>query len=292
MTTDTPARTEAATPRRTGSIGALLPLTHDLYFSGMLAGILEGSYEHDVQLVVAQTLHEHNREVALRRRLAETTDGVLLVLPEESNDDLIAAAASGPMVVLDPLLPLESGVSTVTVANSEGATDAVDHLLALGHRRIAAITGPPGWVATDTRLAAYHVALERAGVPLDPGLVLHSDFEIEAGAEAAAALLALPDPPTAVFAFNDPIAAGSIRAARARGLQVPDDLSVVGFDDIPLATAVTPALTTVRQPLQEMGRAAMTLLLRVVEGRTDLPHVELPTRLVVRGSTAPPPSRG
>jgi LacI family transcriptional regulator len=120
-------------------------------------------------------------------------------------------------------------------------------------------------------------------------LQLASDFELAPGIEAAGRLLELPEPPTAIFAFNDAIAIGALRAARERGLRVPEDLSILGFDDIRHATIVMPALTTIRQPLAEMGRAAVGLLNRVLDGGPgERLHIELPTRLVVRESTAPP----
>ena len=163
------------------------------------------------------------------------------------------------------------------------------HLLGLGHRRIGAITGPAGWVATEDRRRGYHAALAEAGIPAEPALEVEADFEIVDGIKAGGTLLDLPEPPTAIFAFNDNIAIGVMQAARARGVRVPEDLSVVGFDDVEPATIVTPMLTTVRQPLAEMGRTAVSLLTRLLERqRFETLHIELATRLVVRESTAPP----
>src|SRR5262249_11958001 len=157
-----------------------------------------------------------------------------------------------------------------------GADQAMRHLLGLGHRRIAAITGPRGWVATEDRRRGYQAALAAAGILPAPELEGEADFEIEPGAEAAGALLDLRDPPPAPLAFSDNIAIGAVRAARARGLRVPEDLSIVGFDDVELATIVTPALTTVRQPLAEMGRTAVSLLVRLLERqRFETLRVEL-----------------
>src|SRR6476619_3202462 len=164
------------------------------------------------------------------------------------------------------------------------------HRLDLGHRRIAQIAGPSGWLATEDRRRGYRAALASAGILPDPALEVYSIPEVDPGREAAASLLALPDPPTAIAAFNDDTAIGAIQAARARGLRVPEDVSVVGFDDVEHATIVTPALTTVRRPLAEMGRTGVSLLMRLLEGqRFETLHVELATRLVVRDSTAPPP---
>jgi LacI family transcriptional regulator len=176
----------------------------------------------------------------------------------------------------------------VSAAHAAGADQAVRHLLDLGHRRIAAITGPRGRMATEERLRGYTATMGAAGVPPDEGLVLESNFKVEGGFDATARLLALPDRPTAIFAFNDPMAIGAMRSARARGLRVPEDVSVVGFDDTTEAQFVTPGLTTVRQPLTQMGRMAVTLLLQLLESETDVTlHQELATSLVVRASTGP-----
>ena len=198
-----------------------------------------------------------------------------------------------PLVVVDPLLPLDAGIPCVTAAHESGADQAMAHLLALGHRRIAAITGPPGWVATEGRRRGYRTALAGAGLAHDPALEVESDFQLEPGAAAAATLLDLREPPTAIFAFNDAIAAGAMRAAYERGMRVPDDVSVVGFDDVQFATVLTPMLTTVRQPLVEMGRTGIALIRRLLDDpRREPLRMELPTRLVVRDSTGPPPGRG
>jgi LacI family transcriptional regulator len=219
-----------------------------------------------------------------------TTDGAVLMLPEETNDELKALQRLGyPFVVVDPRVPLDEGVAAVSAANASGARAAVQHLLSLGHRRIAALTGIPEWLASIERLNGYHSAHAAAGVLADPALVVEADYSLEGGEAAAAKLLDLPDPPTAVFAFNDNMAVAVLREARRRGLRVPEDLSVIGFDDSQQAGIVTPELTSVRQPLAEMGRMAVSLLLRLLENqRVEGLNVELQTRLVVRDSTAPP----
>ncbi|HSP71025.1 MAG TPA: LacI family DNA-binding transcriptional regulator [Gaiellaceae bacterium] len=275
---------------RTGLVGFTLPIVHAAYFSSILSGAAEALYEQDMRLVLCPTLHEHEREVTLLDRLMHgTTDGAVLTLPEESNEELKALQRLGyPFVVVDPRVPLDEGIPAVSAAHGSGGRAATEHLLSLGHRRIAAITGPAGWMASTERLNGYRAALAAAGVMPDPVLVVESSFEIDGGERAAAELLALPDPPTAIFGFNDNIAIGAMRAARARGLRVPDDLSVVGFDDSEHAAIAVPALTTIRQPLAELGRMAVSLLLRLLEHqRVESLSVELATRLVVRESTAP-----
>ncbi|MGZ4385943.1 MAG: LacI family DNA-binding transcriptional regulator, partial [Gaiellaceae bacterium] len=156
-------------------------------------------------------------------------------------------------------------------------------------RRIGAITGPTGTGPVQDRLHGYHAALAANGVPAVPELVVASDFTVEGGRRAGAQLLALPTRPTAIFAFNDEMAAGVIRAAHDRALHIPRDLSVVGFDDCEVARVLTPALTSVRQPLEEMGRVAVSLLDRLLEGQPlEAMRIELATKLIVRESTAPP----
>ena len=275
---------------RTGLAGILVPLVYPAYFAGIVAGAAEALSERGLQIVLSPTGGEHAREVSFLDRLHGLTDGALIILPEESNEELERLLDSGyRFVVIDPLMPLDERIPSVSAAHTSGADQAMRHLLELGHRRIAQITGPRGWVATEDRRRGYRAALAAAGILPDPALEQEAVPELEPGRAAAERLLDLPEPPTAIFAFNDNIAIGAIQAARARGLRLPEDLSVVGFDDVEHATIVTPTLTTVRQPLAEMGRTAVSLLIRLLERqRFETLHLELATRLVVRDSTAPP----
>jgi LacI family transcriptional regulator len=274
---------------RTGLIGVTVPLIHPGYFAEILSGAAEALYEHDMRAVLGPTRHSRVREMSLVDRLADgEADGAVLVLPEESDQEFAALAAHGfPFVIVDPRTEVADGIPVVCAAHSSGATQATRHLLALGHRRIGVVAGPRGWLATEERLRGYQAALAGAGVLPDPALVEYANFRIDGGREAAAALLSLPDPPTAIFAFNDSMAIGAMRAAATRGLQVPDDVSVVGFDDTVEAAIAVPALTTVRQPLAELGRTAVSLLLRQIENQRLEPlRLELATKLILRDSTA------
>jgi len=280
--------------RRTGLIGLTVPYIRGEgdYFAEIVAGAADALYERDARLVVCPTRHEHDREVSLLDHLMHgTTDGTLLVTPSESAAELTLLRAQGyPFTVIDPTIPLGDDIAVVTATNVAGARAATEHLIALGHQRIAAITGPRGGSASADRLAGYHAALVAAGLAVVPALAVEADFTVRGGEDAAHRLLTLPETPTAVFALNDNMAIGAVRAAQSRGLDVPADLSVVGFDDVEAAMLVTPALTTIRQPLQEMGRVAVGLLYRELEGRPlDASRLEVSTRLVVRASTAIPP---
>src|SRR4029450_11986726 len=183
--------------------------------------------ERDLQIVLSPTGAEHDREVSVLDRLHALTDGALIILPEESREGLGGLLDSGyRFVVLDPLMPLDERIPSVSAAHTSGADQAMRHLLGLGPRRVAQITGPRGCLATEDRRLGYRAALAAAGILPDPVLEVESVPEIAPGREAAEYLLDLPEPPTAIFAFNDNIAIGATQAARARGLSVPGDLSV------------------------------------------------------------------
>ncbi|HZU13466.1 MAG TPA: LacI family DNA-binding transcriptional regulator [Chloroflexota bacterium] len=277
---------------KTNLVGITLPNLHAEYFALILSGAAETLYDQDVRAVVCPTLHQADREVSLLDRLMHgTTDGSLIVLPESRPELRVLARRHYPFVVVDPKEPLPAGMPGVSAAHFSGARDVMDHLICLGHRRIAAITGPSSWVASIERLHGYQAALAAYGIIAPPEWLVEGNFQIEGGYHAAQVLLALPQRPTAIFAFNDNMAVGALQAIRERGLRVPEDISLVGFDDAQSASLISPPLTTVRQPLIEMGRHAATLLLRLLDGQpAEGLRVHLATQLIVRASTAPPPA--
>ncbi|WP_405652331.1 LacI family DNA-binding transcriptional regulator [Streptomyces sp. NBC_00019] len=198
------------------------------------------------------------------------------------------ARAGLPLVVLDPLHLPDSRVNSVGATNFAGGLTATQHLLSLGHRRIAYLGGPAMAVCNQARMHGYRAAMEAEGAPVPAAYVRPGEFSYRNGLLGAAALLDLEEPPTAIFTGNDEIALGAIETARARGLRIPEDLSMVGFDDTHLAQMASPPLTTVRQPLREMGGAALRTALRLANGeKVESHHIELATELVVRASTAP-----
>jgi LacI family repressor for deo operon, udp, cdd, tsx, nupC, and nupG len=178
--------------------------------------------------------------------------------------------------------------STVGVDDVGAARVMTEHLTSLGHRRIAVVTGPEGSPHTRDRMFGYRLQLRAAGVQFDEAFVLPGDFTMQGGADAVDRMLQLPVRPTALFCFNDEMAIGAIHQLSARGLRVPHDVSVAGFDDIEVAAFTTPALTTMSQPKDEMGVVAMQLLHRRLSGDTRIETVTLPTELHVRETTAPP----
>jgi LacI family transcriptional regulator len=220
--------------------------------------------------------------------------GAVLILPPEPPAELEALVARGyPLVVVDPRTAVQPGMVSISAAHFSGARAVTRHLIELGHRRIGVVTGPPYWRTRDDRVGGHLAALAEAGVLGNQELMRYGEPATKTGVQAGGELLELRPRPTAVVCFNDKVAVGVMEAAAARGLRVPEDLSVTGFDDIDVSRATTPRLTTVRQPLQEMGRTAVTMLMRQLDGH---PHealsMELETRLVVRESTGPAPGSG
>lgn len=213
-------------------------------------------------------------------------DGLLLVLPQNIETYLQTLRQRRfPFVLIDHHGTGESE-SAVGATNWQGGYDATHYLIELGHRRIGFITGTLDLGCSRDRLAGYQAAMTAAGFPNDQALIQEGDFQQPTGFTCAQALLAAPERPTAIFASNDVMAFGAMEAVRDRGLRIPDDVSIVGFDDIPQAATVYPPLTTVRQPLAEMGARATHMLLELIEN-PDQPaqRVELPTELIVRAST-------
>jgi DNA-binding LacI/PurR family transcriptional regulator len=194
-----------------------------------------------------------------------------------------------PFVVVDTDSATSASVPTVGSNNWNGGLLATKHLLELGHRRIAVISGPEDVLCSQARVAGFRSAHDEAGIPVDPDLVRYGKFAAHAGSEHATELLSRPDRPTAIFAGSDMQALGVIRAARRLGLRVPEDLSVIGYDNLPVAAWSDPALTTVNQPLRNMAGTATRMLLDLAAG-VDVPNsrIDLVTELVVRETTAPP----
>ncbi|MGN9787669.1 LacI family DNA-binding transcriptional regulator [Nonomuraea sp. ZG12] len=254
-------------------------------------GVAEVAREHDLTVGISVLRRGHSAadawlEGVLRRR----PSGVIAVFSGLAEPQLERLARSEiPLVLLDPADAPARDIPSVGAGNWNGGLTATRHLLELGHRRIAIITGPDSALSSRARLDGYRTALDMAGVPVDPELIGRGDFLIEGGLAASHRMLRLPDRPTAIFATNDGQAIGAYHAAHRLGLRIPDDLSVVGFDDMPSGRWAIPPLTTIRQPFTEMAAAATSMLLKLAQGEPQpQSRVELATELVVRESTAPP----
>lgn len=258
----------------------------------IIRGVTAAARSAGVGVVLSELGGDHRPQQAwLDAVLARRPLGVIFVLSSLSQTQRHQLESrSIPFVVFDTDGEPPSGVPTVGSNNWSGGLAATRHLVELGHRRIAVISGPADVLCSRARIDGYRSAHEEAGLTVDPALVRYGDFHVNGGYEHAKALLALPDRPTAIFAGSDMQALGVLRAARDLDLQVPSDLSVVGYDDLPLTEWIGPALTTVNQPLLDMATTATTMLLELAHGQDPpLRRVELATELVVRESTAPPP---
>jgi LacI family transcriptional regulator, galactose operon repressor len=269
--------------------GALTPYTIEV-----LTGVLDAAADTGVDVVVAKRPGGESGTVPsslwARRLVTAGRQAVIAVASDLTPADVSALArARVPIVVIDPLNMPRARVVSVGSTNFSGGLAATQHLLDLGHRRIAYLGGPKTAACNQARLHGYRAAMDAAGIRIGKGYVRSGHFHYEDGLVEGAELLALVQPPTAIFAGNDETALGVIEAARTRGLRVPEELSVAGFDDTESARVASPQLTTVAQPLQRMGAVALRTALRLAAGeRVDSHHVELATELVVRGSTAPP----
>jgi LacI family transcriptional regulator, galactose operon repressor len=269
------------------------------YSTEVIEGVLDAAMQSEVAVVLSKRLEtgENADPSATAWALGLAAAGrqaVISVCNEMPPGDLAALdRAALPLLVLDPLVNASADITSVGSTNYAGGLSAAQHLLALGHRDVGYVGGDRTAACNQARLHGFRGAMEAAGYPVPEDRILQRKFRYEEGLDGGAALLDRPDPPTAIFAGNDEIAVGVIEAARARDLRVPDDLSVVGFDDTQVARMSSPPLTTVRQPLRDMGSVALRTALQLAAGdRVDSHHVELATTLIVRHSTAPPrPSR-
>jgi LacI family transcriptional regulator len=233
---------------------------------------------------------EHGQNKGLSHMLQGLCDGMLLILPRISDTHLKLLEQNDLPVVLVNYSRGDTSLPIVRGDNRDGAAAATRHLLQLGHQRIAFIAGDLHTGQSQERQRGYEQAMRGAGIAIGPGLVEAGDFSRRSGYAAACTLLALASPPTAIFAANDEMAFGAMDAVRAAGLRMPQDVSVVGFDDISAAAQAQPGLSTVRQPLVAISEAAVReLLLRVTGSGGHQPLIEYPSELVLRGSTAAPP---
>ncbi|MDT0317783.1 LacI family DNA-binding transcriptional regulator [Streptomyces millisiae] len=260
------------------------------YPTEIYRGVRRVAAEHGLAVVVSELGGSHTPERGwVEGVLARRPTGVVSVFSGPDQEQAERLRTRGiPFALVDPTGEPGHHAPSVGASNWSGGLSATRHLLELGHRRIAVIAGPEHLLAARARLDGYRAALDMAGIPLDPALVRVGDFHIEDGLKHTRDLLRLPEPPTAVFTGNDGQALGVYRAVAEAGLRVPEDLSVVGFDDLFPSQWLTPPLTTVRQPLADMAATAATMVITLAQGHPlDQRRAELATELVIRDSTTP-----
>ena len=276
---------------RTKKFVVTVPDISNPFFSLILQGIEDAALREGYSVLLGDTQHDEQREeryaLMLRRKEA---DGLIFLghrLPKEAAALVRSMPAGRAPIVNGCEFSPRLGIPSVHIDNATAASDAMDHLYRLGHQRIGIVTGPLVSPLSRDRLSGVTARAKKAGADRDV-IVMNGDFSIESGAVAAERLLGRREPPTAMFCFNDEMAIGVIDTARRRKLRIPDDLSLVGFDDIRFARYTDPPLTTVAQPMRQIGEGTVRLLLEILQGKGAPASVTLPHTLNVRSSTAPP----
>ncbi len=274
-------------------VGLVVDHLNSGYMGELIRGIDDALGEHSYNLMLYTTHRQVSREMAYVTRLTHNlADGVILIVPRNDHAYLQTLQQRRfPYVMID-YQGYNREVPSIFTTNRKGGYDATSYLISIGHRRIGFITGEMAYGCAPERLAGYQQALADHGIAFDPALVSEGNFLQPQGYLCAQHLLTLPQPPTALFVSNDVMAFGAMEAASDLGFRIPVDLSIIGFDDVPQATHVHPALSTVSQPLAEMGRQAALLLLRYIANPlAEVERVELSTRLIIRGSCSSPRTR-
>jgi LacI family repressor for deo operon, udp, cdd, tsx, nupC, and nupG len=279
---------------RTGKLLVTVPDISNPFFSLILQGIEDAAQREEYAVLLGDTQHDERREQRYALMLnSKEADGLIFLghrLPEAAQARIRNAAPRCAPVVNGCEFNPRLGVPSVHIDNERAAVDAMTLLYDLGHRRVGVVSGPlVSPLSRDRLRGAAAVARDRGGEEL---VVVGGDFTVESGSEAAGRLFAGENRPTAIFCFSDEMAMGVLDHARRTGIRVPQDLSVIGFDDIRFARYTEPALTTIAQPMREIGEGTVKLLLSILADDTSAPaSVTLPHTLIVRGSTAPPPTQ-
>ena len=274
---------------RSGGIGVLLNEISSPFYAGLIGGVEQVVEEAGGHLLVSSGHADVNRErkaVAFLKQ--HRSDALIVQVDAASDDDLLAWAKGGPPLVVFGRFVAELAHHCIYLDNDKGGFLATQHLISKGHRRIAHVSGPLWIQDSHARLRGYRRALEHSGLPFDESLVVEGDFSEAGGQRATAQLLGRKPDLSAVFAGNDQMALGALTALREAGYRVPDDISLVGYDDVLFARYLSPALTTVRQPLYEMGQAAARLAIGSLRGKETEVKRTFEPELVLRMSVQAP----
>ncbi len=268
--------------KQTTTIGVAITDVQDPYYAGLMSGIEAEAERHNYRIVLSSFYRDSERELAVvydfhHRRM----DGIII-----TSSSMNQVYLSKESIFFLPIVIISSPnyPYSVSVDRHKGTRLVIEHLLNLGHRRIAHIFHPKDGLG---RLHSYKTLLEEHGIPIDEALLVVSDGTITSGIKAVPQLLNLPNPPTAIFCFNDLTAIGVINAIRERGLDVPRDISVVGFDDLEMSKYYHPALTTVKQSTHRLGQKAVQILLRLMSGEKNIEPEMIPPEFIIRKSTGP-----
>ncbi|GFM75568.1 MULTISPECIES: LacI family DNA-binding transcriptional regulator [Pseudomonas] len=279
--------------RKTANLVILVPTIANTFFARVISGAQQAAQAAGYRLLLCDTQGREEIERTFAELVyAHQADGVIQLRAYDPYDTTCSSADLPPIVNACEVIS-NGRHPTISLDNHAAAKAMTQHLIELGHRRIGLIKGPRSSPLTRDRVAGYLDALEQAGIEFDPALVCHGNFSLQAGYDGAGAILELPERPTALFCENDEMAIGALKRIKEHGLRVPEDLSLVGFDDIPLAAYCDPPLTTISQPAEAFGQTAVQMLIALIEKKPiEQRHIVLPFELTLRNSTAAPGFRG
>jgi len=274
--------------RDTATIGMAITQASDPFLGQLVAGVEEAAQSNGYSVFLSSSYRDAVREEKVIRSFYERRVTGIIVTGSQIAAGYTQLSERFPLPIV--LINFPDYPYSVSTDNQAGARQVVEHLLDAGHRRIAYIGNYRSYNTNLNRLAGYKLALTQHKIPLDEQLLIEEDGTLQGGIEAASRLLNLPQPPTAIFCFNDMTAIGVLHALERAGVQVPSGCSVVGFDDLDLAAYLYPPLTTVKQPCYQLGQHAMHVLLKLIRGQNDVQPEILPAELIVRESTGPAPA--
>jgi DNA-binding LacI/PurR family transcriptional regulator len=278
--------------KRTKTIGVVVTSIADPFIADVISGVEEAANDHGYSVFLANSNANPDREVRVVHSFHERrVDGILVTASRVGALYVpLLSQLKVPIVLINNQHPDETDqfIYSVTIDNIKASTEVMRHLIGLGHKRIAYIGDRGGFQSDIERLAGYRQALAFAEYPFLPELVVHGDGKPGGGKQAMESLLALANPPTAVFCYNDMSALGALRALHSHGIKIPEELSLVGFDDLAIASYTSPLLTTVSQPKQQMGRMAMEIMIKLLSRIDSKTNIKVEGELIIRESTAPP----
>ncbi len=272
---------------KTYTIGIIIPDNTNPYFADILRGMEDAFFKQGYNIFLCNSDRNTDKETKYLEALVNrNVDGIALVPSEtDMNESFRLRQLKKPLVIVDRVLP-DFPASLVLMDNLSGGYDAVKHLCNLGHKRIACLSGPEAVPTNQQRIQGYKKALADSDIPFDPELLFHEDFQINGGMEAFKKISALQKKPSALFACNDLMAIGFMKAAQESGMRIPEEMSVIGYDDIQLASLVTPTLTTMAQPRYKMGQLAADMLMTNILNPSKPESITLKSRLIIRNSSA------
>lgn len=276
------------------TIGLIVPDNSNPFFAEVARDIEDVGFAKGYSVILCNSDGDIKKESAyIEILIAKKVDGVIFIASGSSHDHIQRLLRRDiPVVIADRDIS-SFPVDMVMVSNEQGGYEATKYLLALGHKKIGCITGPSELTPSADRVRGYRRAILEENIPIIDEYIVSGDFRFQSGSAAMECLLNLADPPTAVFICNDMMAIGALRTLRKAGLKVPEDLSIVGFDDIELASAVSPALTTIHQPIEEFANLTVKILLnRIHKKPAGKRRMVFETRLVIRDSCAAPAGQG